>query len=183
MLQTRADTLGLNLARMRKLEPWVLSMVVPVTQMKRAGYSAEPGVDRHFFEKAKTAGKERRAFETPAQQLGFFDQLPAERQEAFLVYNLKRADRNVQKVDEMTAAWTRGYTETLERLVQDEMQANFPDLYQLLIVERNRDWMPQITDLIDGETRPMIVVGAGHVVGKDGLVTMLREQGYTVERQ
>jgi uncharacterized protein YbaP (TraB family) len=183
LLQARTDSLGLNLTRMRKLEPWVMSMVVPVTQMQRAGYSGQSGIDRHFFTKAKKADKERTAFETPAQQMSFFDQFPSDRQEAFLRYSLQEAARNVQRMDDMTAAWMAGDTEQLETFMQDQMQTNFPDLYQTLIVERNQNWMPQITALLDDERRPMIVVGAGHVVGEEGLVTLLREKGYTVTQQ
>lgn len=183
MLQARADTLGLNLGRMQRMEPWVMSMIVPTTQMKKAGYSEKSGIDRHFFTKAKKADKERAALETPSEQLEFFDQFPPDRQEAYLHYSLREADRTVQMIDEMSVAWTRGDAETIETLMQDEMRANFPALYQTLIVERNQNWMPTITDLLAGEQRPMIVVGAGHVVGEDGLVAMLREEGYTVEQQ
>ena len=183
VLQTRADTLELNLARMQRLEPWVISIIVPATQMKKAGYSGASGIDRHFFQKAKQAGKDRVALETPAEQFRFFDQFSPDRQEAYLYYSLREANRNVEMIDDMAAAWERGDTETLETFVQDEMQTNFPALYQTLIVERNRNWLPQLTDMLAGDEQPLIVVGAGHVVGDDGLVRMLRNNGYTVERQ
>jgi uncharacterized protein YbaP (TraB family) len=183
MLRARADTLGLTLGRMQRMEPWVLSIIIPATQMQKAGYSGKSGIDSHFFTKAKEAEKERVAFETPAEQFRLFDQLPPARQEAYLHYSLREADRNVQMIDEMSAAWERGDAEKMETLVQDEMQATFPSLYQTLIVERNQNWMPTITDLLTSEKQPMIVVGAGHVVGEDGLVAMLREKGYTVKKQ
>ncbi|MFB6230888.1 MAG: TraB/GumN family protein [Salinibacter sp.] len=183
MLRARADSLGLKLARMQRMEPWVMSMVVPATQMKNAGYSGKSGIDRHFFTKAKKAGKKRVALETPAEQFKFFDQFSPDRQEAYLHYSLQKADRTVQMIDDMAAAWQQGDADELETLVQDEMQTNFPNLYQALIVERNQNWMPRITDLLAGEQRPMIVVGAGHVVGEDGLVAMLREKGCTVQQQ
>lgn len=184
MLQARADTLGLNLDRMQRMEPWVLStFIIPATQLQKAGYSGKSGIDSHFFTKAKEVEKERVAFETPAEQFRLFDQFPPARQEAYLHYSLREADRTVQMIDEMSAAWTRGDAETMETLIQDEMQASFPALYQTLIVERNQNWMPTITDLLAGEKRPMIVVGAGHVVGEDGLVAMLRQEGYTVDQQ
>lgn len=183
LLQARADSLGLKLGRMQRMEPWVLSIIVPATQMQKMGYSGKSGIDTHFFTKAKKAGKERVALETPAEQFRFFDQFSSERQTTYLHYSLREADRTVQVIDDIVAAWTRGDTEKMETLMQDEMQATFPDLYQTLIVERNQNWMSQLTDLLADETRPMIVVGAGHVVGDDGLVAMLREKGYTVEQR
>lgn len=183
LLESRAESLGLNLTQMRKLEPWVLSIIIPATQMQRAGYSGQSGVDSHFFRRAKDAGKKRVAFETPAEQLGFFDRFPANRQEAYLTFSLRDAEQNVEMIDQMAAAWISGDADRLEDLVQSEMKSEFPDLYQTLIVERNQAWMPQIKTLLAAESQPFIVVGAGHVTGAHGLVSMLREDGYTVEQQ
>ena len=183
LLRARADTLGLNLNRLQRMEPWVLSLIVPTTQMRKAGYSEKSGIDTHFFEKAKQAGKKRVAFETAAEQLRFFDQFPPDRQAAYLHYSLLEADRTVQMIDETSAAWQRGDADEIKALVQDEMKTDFPGLYQTLIVERNQNWMSSINDLLASEKRPMIVVGAGHVVGEDGLVAMLREEGHTVQQQ
>jgi uncharacterized protein YbaP (TraB family) len=183
LLQARVDSLGLNLQAMQKLEPWVMSMVVPVMQMQQAGYSGEAGIDRHFFSKAKEAGTNVAAFETAEEQMGFFDDMAPDRQEAYLTYSLREARRNVEVIDEMAAAWQRGDTQTIDAMIQDEMQAQFPDLYQTLIVQRNQDWMPEIKQMLDRGQTPFIVVGAGHVTGPDGLVEMLRQDGYTVEQQ
>lgn len=183
LLQTRADSLGLNLSQMRKLEPWVISIIIPATQMQKAGYSGQSGIDVHFFNRAKEAEKERVAFETVAEQLRFFDNFPADRQEAYLAYSLQDANQNVEMIDEMVAAWTKGDADRLEDLVQEEMRTGFPDLYETLIVDRNNDWMPQIKTLLDGDETPFIVVGAGHVTGEHGIVAMLRDSGYTVTQQ
>lgn len=118
LLRARADTLGLQLDRMQRMEPWVLSMTVPATQMQKAGYSGESGIDSHFFTKAKQAEKKHVAFETPAEQLRFFDESPPDRQAAYLHYSLMEADRSVQMMDETAAAWERGDAEAMGALVQ-----------------------------------------------------------------
>lgn len=182
-LEERAQELGLNLAQMQRLEPWMVGLMIPVMQMQQAGYNPQAGIDAHFFGQAKEAGKERRAFETPAYQLGLFDELPPEEQEAFLRYGLEEAEENVAMIDEMVAYWKSGNAEALERLMQDEMQEEFPALYEKLLVERNENWMPEIITLLEAEPQPMIVVGAGHVVGEEGLAAMLEAEGYTVEQQ
>ncbi len=181
-LQARAEELGLPLAQMQQMEPWVMSFVVPVMQIQRAGYNPQSGIDSHFFEKAKEAGKERIGLETAEEQMRLFDTLPAEKQEAFLKYSLQEAERNVEIIDEMVSAWKRGDAERLESIMQDEMQSDFPDLYDRLLVERNENWMPEITRMLSEEPVPMIVVGAGHVVGEDGLKALLEAEGYTVEQ-
>jgi hypothetical protein len=56
-------------------------------------------------------------------------------------------------------------------------------LYRRLLVDRNQNWMPQIEAMIENNDRPMIVVGAGHMPGSDGLIALLEARGYTVEQR
>jgi len=55
-------------------------------------------------------------------------------------------------------------------------------MYQRLLVDRNRNWMPKIEALFARPGRAFVVVGAAHLVGADGLISMLRARGYTVEQ-
>lgn len=183
LLRSHADSLGIPLGRLQKFEPWVVSFVIPVIRMQQAGYSGQHGVDQHFFEKAKEAGKERVALETPAEQIGFFDGLPLARQAAFLEYSVRRSDRTVEVVDELAAAWSRGDVERVEAIMEGELEEDLPVLHRTLVVERNRAWMEDIIGLLESERRPMIVVGVGHLTGENGLAALLRGRGYTVEQQ
>ena len=182
-LEARTAEIGLPLAQMQRLEPWMVALTIPVVQMQKAGYNPQSGIDAYFFQKAKEADKERRAFETTEEQLSFFDSLSPEEQEAFLKHGLAEAEETVKTIDEMMSHWKAGNADALDRLLQGEMREDFPALYQTLLVDRNRNWMPEITKLLDAETVPMIVVGAGHVVGDEGLKAMLEAQGHRVEQQ
>jgi len=64
----------------------------------------------------------------------------------------------------------------------DQMKKDTPALYETLITERNENWMSRLTEILEGEKRPMVVVGAGHVVGESGLLEMLKAQGYQLEQ-
>lgn len=182
-LEAWAAELGLPLAQLQRLEPWMIALMVPVIQIQQAGYAPQSGIDAHFFAKAKEAGTPRVAFETPEEQLGFFDTMPPQEQEAFLKHGLDEAEETVAMMDEMTAAWRAGDAGTLERLLQDEMQQQFPALYQTLVVDRNDRWMPEIVRLLGDEAVPLIVVGAAHIVGEDGLTALLEAEGYRVDQQ
>lgn len=182
-LRTRVSDLGVPAASLSRMEPWAAALVVAALEIQRAGYRPQSGIDRHFFDRAKKAGKALASLETPAEQMKYFDGLPAETQAAFLRQSLRQAERIVQQFDEMVAAWRAGDARRTTELVQGEMREQFPDLYRTLIVDRNRKWLPQIVRLLESEGRPMIVVGVGHVTGPHGLVGMLRSEGYTVEQQ
>ena len=58
----------------------------------------------------------------------------------------------------------------------------YPEVYQRVIVERNRAWLPKIESYLrDGESY-FVVVGAGHLAGREGLIEALKAKGYSVEQ-
>jgi len=79
-------------------------------------------------------------------------------------------------------AWLKGDGGALEPLLLESMKA-YPEIYQNLIVGRNRRWVPQIENMLGQNGDTMVVVGAAHLVGKDGVVEMLKERGYKVEQK
>ena len=56
-------------------------------------------------------------------------------------------------------------------------------MYQRLLVERNRNWLPQIEALFARPRPAFVVVGAAHLVGPDGLIAMLKAKGARVDQQ
>lgn len=181
-LEARLASLGIPAAQMQRFEPWAMAFTVTALELQRAGYSQESGIDRHFFDRATEAGKTVVGFESPTEQLRYFDEMSVDLQTAYLRYSLQDAERTLQQFDKMVAAWQAGDADQLTDLVQGELRGRFPRLYETIVVERNRKWMPQITELLESDDIPLIVVGAGHIAGPEGLVTLLRETGYAVEQ-
>lgn len=181
-LEARLASLGLPASQLQRFEPWAVAFTVTALQLQRAGYSPESGIDRHFFDRAKEAGKTIVGFETPAEQMGYFDEMSVDLQTAYLRYSLEDAERTLQQFDDMVAAWQAGDADQLAELVQGQLNARFPQLYETIVAGRNRTWMPRITELLESDWMPLIVVGAGHITGPDGLLTLLREKGYAVEQ-
>jgi uncharacterized protein YbaP (TraB family) len=77
--------------------------------------------------------------------------------------------------------WRHGDLAATER-VHAEVTRISPELYQRLLPERNRKWMPQIQHALREERNVMVLVGAAHLGGKEGLLQMLRDAGYNPER-
>ena len=59
---------------------------------------------------------------------------------------------------------------------------NYPDIYERLVVDRNRQWTSRLIDLADSGDDILVVVGALHLVGRDSVIKMLRSRGHSVER-
>jgi hypothetical protein len=85
------------------------------------------------------------------------------------------------EMQDIIAAWRRGDTQRLAKLLSTEY-SSFPALYRPLVTERNEKWLPQIEQMLKDEANVMVVVGALHVVGKGGLLELLRKDGYTAKQ-
>jgi uncharacterized protein YbaP (TraB family) len=117
------------------------------------------------------------ALETMGEQLGFFSHLSLDEQRQYLRSTLKDLDTASSDTAAVVRAWERGDVRELERLFREE-SADSPQLMRLLTTDRNRKWLPTIAALLNDDHDDMVVVGAMHLIGDDGLVALLKRQGY-----
>jgi hypothetical protein len=178
----RAEAAGLPMAAIQRMKPWLVAITLMVPTLQAAGFKAELGVDRHFFDRAKDSGMKRQGLETMAYQLDRFDSLSPKMQEELLKTTIQDLDKEVASVKEMAAAWSFGDVAALEKFTLTEMK-NAPELYQLLLVERNNNWIPHVEACLKDNAGCFIVVGAAHLVGPDGLPALLAKKGYKVTQQ
>lgn len=178
----RAEKAGLPMMALQRMKPWLVAITLMGPTLQAAGFTAELGVDRHFFDRARQAGLKRQSLETLAYQIDRFDQLSPKLQEEMLVSGMKELDTQVGNVKEMARQWAAGDVKALEKT----LLVSFDDsreLYDRLLVERNRNWVPHVAACLQQNAGCFIVVGAAHLVGPDGLPTMLAEKGYRVTQQ
>jgi uncharacterized protein len=164
-----------------RFKPWMLATVIEGLELQKSGFDPQLGLDKHFFDLAKAQRKPVKGLETAEFQIGLFDRMPMDQQERFLHETLKQLATEKANVSALAEAWRFGDVATIERIVLTDLKDD-PALYQRLLVERNRSWLPQIEALFARSNRSFIVVGAAHLVGPDGLLQMLRARGYTVEQ-
>jgi len=166
----------------RPMKPWMVMLLLSAMQVQQAGLNPELGLDKYFFDKATAAGKSVVGLETAESQIDRFDKMPEALQEQLLRSTLEELDVNKKELSAIVAAWRRGDAAAIERGVLGGFK-KYPAAYQSLIVERNHNWMPQLEKCLARTTPCLVVVGAGHVVGPDGLLALLRQKGYRVEQQ
>ncbi|MEE8126683.1 MAG: TraB/GumN family protein [Nitrospirales bacterium] len=173
-------SLGLDIKNFHPMKPWMAATAVMALEMQKLGYDSAYGVDRHFFTKAQKAGKEIKGLETVEFQLGLFDNLSGQMQEFFLLQSLEDLKDIEVRIKEMVDAWTQGNVKDLEGIL--EGMREYPELFQALVVSRNQKWIPQIEQALQQPEPAFIVVGALHLLGKEGLVAALQDKGYSVEQ-
>jgi uncharacterized protein len=160
-------------------QPWVAAMALQQAELTQQGFDAGAGVDEQFAQRAAADHKPIIALETVEQQLGIFAHLSMDQQRRFLLYTLDDADDAVHSADAVVSAWRTGDVKKLERLLS-ESSAEYPELFRMLTVDRNRQWLPTVVSLLHEQQDYMVIVGALHLVGGDGLVQMLQQAGYRV---
>jgi uncharacterized protein YbaP (TraB family) len=177
----RLTAAGVPAEAFQRMKPWLVALTLVTMEFKQAGFDPAYGLDAHFFEKAPRLGKKFRALETAAGQVEMFASLDGNVQEAMLRQTVKEVDLAKAKVTEMANAWRRGDAPALEKLMADETEAD-ARVNEVLLVKRNRAWLPQIEDCLE-DGLCFVVVGAGHLVGKDGLLASLKAKGYSVTQE
>jgi len=181
LIVERLQRNGIPIAAMEHMKPWVIGLTLMALEIQKSGFDPKLGVDRHFFEKAKKAGKEIRALETVAYQIERFDGMPIATQEQMLRASLEDVETQLANVKALADAWAAGDASATERFLLSSLK-EAPHAYERLVAERNRNWIPAIDACLQQAQPCFIVVGAAHVVGPDGLVTLLTRKGYRVEQ-
>ena len=177
----RVNKLGFELDMLRRIKPWYAAITVLQMSLTQHGFSADQGVESYFVRQAERDNKEIFGLETVEEQLELFDQLPDAVQGAFLLATVEDALNIAPQLDSMVEAWKNGDTEYLEEELLGSL-GDQPDLYQALVVKRNRAWTTQIIRLLDDRDDYLIVVGVLHLVGKDSVVQLLAEHGHRARR-
>ena len=180
-LVTHAKPLGLEPELMDRFQPWFAALVLEQTALAKSGFEAGAGVDEQFAQRAQADGKPIIALETVEEQLGFFAHLSEQQQRQYLRATLKDLDTEASDAGVMVSAWQRGDSAELERLLRRE-SANNPELFRMLTTDRNRRWLPKIVAMLSEDQDYLVIVGALHLVGNDGLVALLKNQGFQVEQ-
>ncbi len=87
-------------------------------------------------------------------------------------------------VESLHASWRAGDADGLWNGMGQQLRLSYPDLYRRINVERNDAWLPKVESMLSasGTDDTLVVVGALHLLGSDGLVDKLRARGYAVER-
>ena len=174
-----ARGLGLDPATLGPLRPWMADLLLSLAQDARAGARAGEGVEAHIQNEAPPSAA-RRALETVREQVGYLAGGSMAEQITSLDETVREIDEDAGLYGRMIDAWRAGDVVTLKHEALDPVARVTPGAYRTLIVRRNRRWAQVMARLAATRGVHVVVVGAGHLLGPDGLPTLLRRQGLTV---
>ena len=175
-LQAFCEERGLPFAALNIMKPWLAAMTLAVMEYQRLGYDFEIGIDRHFLKKANESGKKVVELESTAFQLEMLAGFSPEMQQKFVIYSIRDLANVTDKVDSLMSAWKAGDAAKLEELMLDMGDTNeLQPVYDTLITKRNYTMAEKVAAMIDAGGTHFVVVGAGHLVGDEGVVNLLHK--------
>jgi uncharacterized protein YbaP (TraB family) len=172
----QATTLGLPIEQLSVLRPWVVALTLSDLMYLKLGYDPQSGVEEQLVARAQHDGRTTAGLETLDEELGQLESMSPEDQARFLELTLQDLKDTGDETDQMLNAWRSGDSSALAAQLSDAYN-QFPELYRALVSARNQRWLPQIKSYLTADHNVLIVVGALHVVGKGGLLELLRGAG------
>jgi hypothetical protein len=183
LVKKETGTLGFPVELIRMQKPWFLALSLQAMELTRLGYDPQYGVDYYFLKKAQ--GKKRiLELESLDEQLGLLSGFSDNEQEQFLLYTLKTLNSMGGQVEALVRAWISGDSLAMESILADAVirDASIAPIFGKLFDERNLRMTSKIDGYLNSNGSYFVIVGAGHLVGKRGIIELIKSKGYVVEQ-
>jgi uncharacterized protein YbaP (TraB family) len=182
LLEKKMTEIGLPLEQFSRFKPWFVALTLTTLELQKLGFNPNFGIDVHFFNKAKTDGKEIGFLEPVEYQLNLLGKMVKQDQNSFLSQTLKDLELVNELADDLIRYWKTGNAAKLHGLLYTSFK-NYPDLHNRLLIQRNKKWLIKVEGLMRQNKNGLFVVGVGHLVGPNSVVDLLKKKGYKPKQQ
>ncbi len=176
-----AASIGLSAAAMEPVRPWLAVLNLSVVHMMSEGFDPSSGIDQVLHQEALARGTELRFLEEMEFQIRLFSDLSAKQELDMLISTVDYADQTEGMLSVMLESWMSGDYDLLDESLSAGTREEYPEIYDIIFTNRNQTWTDEIVALMNEPGTFFIAVGSGHMGGPDGVPTMLRARGFTVE--
>jgi hypothetical protein len=174
-------TVGVPLANLDGFKPAFVMLTMLQIEMKKAQLNGE-GVDAHYMARAKKDNKTTLYLETLDEQIALLAGMGETDPDQFIKLQLEQVKDYKSYFNQLVAAWRAGDLAALKTLVVDETIKFDPKMYDDVFTKRNNNWQPKIERMFGNKQRELVLVGAGHMAGPDGVLALLERAGYKIEK-
>ena len=181
-LEEKMSALGLPLEAFSRFKPWFVALTLTTLELQRLGYNPQYGIDVYFFGKAQSGGKEIGFLESPEYQIDLLGNMAGKDQNDFLKQTLKDLELIGELAGDLVNSWKSGNADKLHELLHRSFK-DYPSLNDRLLIQRNLKWVNEVEAAMRQNKDVLFVVGAGHLVGPQSVVDLLKKNGYKVKQQ
>ena len=179
--EAAAAIIDIPLEMLAQSEPWLAAMTVELMMLYRIGFDPLLGIEMTMTTRATQDGKPIEGLETVDEQLSFLDGLPLDAQREMLLQTLAEGAALSESIDELIDAWRHGDTTTLEEGLLSSIGEQSV-LSDALVTNRNRRWAETIATWLGDDRDYLVVVGALHLVGDEGVPNLLADKGIGIHQ-
>ena len=176
-----AAAVDIPLDMLAQSEPWLAAMTVEIMLLYRIGFDPMLGVEMTMTARAARDGKPIEGLETVDEQLAFLDGLPLDVQSEMLIQTLAEGAAMDGSIDALIDAWRHGDIAALEGAMLSSIEEQ-AELKEVLITRRNRRWAEAIAGWLNDDRDYLVIVGALHLVGDDGVPALLEKRGFGIQQ-
>ncbi|MHC4268607.1 MAG: TraB/GumN family protein [Planctomycetota bacterium] len=173
---------AIPIALFQSFKPWLLTMTLMAMELEKNGISPKDGLDLYFSNKAKQDGKDTGGLEDVHKHIELVASLEEDLDESVIESFLQELEELQIIMNGLIKSWRAGDEAGIDKFLSENMRDEYPKLYNRLIIDRNRDWIPHLETLIGSGKRTLVIVGVGHLVGKNSVINMLKSKGYKIRK-
>jgi uncharacterized protein YbaP (TraB family) len=181
-LEKKMNALGLPPQAFSNFKPWFVALSLTTVELQRLGYNPRYGIDYYFFSKAQNGDKEIGFLEAPEYQINLLGKMVEKDQNDFLRQTLKDLEMISELAGDLVDHWQNGNTDKLHELLHKSFK-DYPDLNERLLIQRNLKWVKKVEAAMHNNKNVLFVVGAGHLVGPESVIELLRKNGHEVKQK
>jgi uncharacterized protein YbaP (TraB family) len=164
-----------------RMETWAAAFTLLGVQFRELGLIGSEGVETVLRQQFTSSGKPIGELESNTEQLRIFDSLSEKDQRSFLEGVMEEPQAMRKQFKQMLEAWVRGDIDGIAQSFNQDLSST-PAMENALIRNRNARWRTWVEQRLASPGTVLLAVGAGHLAGKDSLLTMLSKDGYKVRR-
>lgn len=181
-LTKQAQKNGLDVKVFERFQPWYVSLMLVEAEIRKTELQQRLGIDWYFLQRA--GNKRVDELESIDSQLALFSGLTDGEQEEFLRQTLNDLENSQAYLMAMAQAWRKGDLASLKNTLIEPFRQNpqTKTLFHRIFTQRNITMADRITHYLKGQDRIFFVVGIGHMLGEDGVVSLLEQKGIQVRR-
>lgn len=172
---------GLPIMMLESMKPGLIISTIQVLEFQKLGFTPQ-GVDMYFNSRAMGDAKPVGQLETVQEQIQFLADMGVGYESEFILMSLEDLEEVATSMDALVTAWRDGDMDELDEVFVTDMREQSEPLYNALLLDRNRNWLPLIEQMFNEEGNEFVLVGAAHLVGEGGLVEMLSARGYELRQ-
>ena len=165
----------LPFSMLERFKPLLISSLIEEQNMN---CQATDGMELTIMKELRPYDKPIRGLETMEFQAGLFDSIPYTKQAEELLDYIDSADQYKKMTADLAAMYKRQDLDQIDEISRKDDPA-MNGYMDLLLYDRNRKWAKNLDTLLSKKSL-LIAVGAAHLPGKDGLIDLLRKDGYTL---